>query len=124
MNLSPTFSKPLCYPKGWGEEIWIANNNKYCGKILNFNNGASFSMHFHIKKDETWYVTKGSLKMEYFDLSCADRSIVILREGDVVHLEPNIPHKLTALEDSSIFEVSTQHMEEDSYRIEKGSSQL
>ena len=46
-----------------------------------------------------------------------------LEEGDVVHLKPCIPHKLTALENSSVFEVSTQHFNEDSYRVEKGSSQ-
>jgi len=43
--------------------------------------------------------------------------------GDTVHLKPCVPHKLIALEESSVFEVSTQHFEDDSYRVQKGNSQ-
>ena len=123
MSIEPVFSRLDAHPKGWGDELWIVNNEKYCGKILRFNKGASFSMHYHIQKEETWCVTRGKLKLEYFDLEKAEKLQKYLEEGDVVHLKPCIPHKLTALEDSSIFEVSTQHFDEDSYRIEKGSSQ-
>ena len=46
-----------CYvPKGWGEELIIENNELYCGKILQFNAGCKFSMHYHMIKDETWCV--------------------------------------------------------------------
>jgi quercetin dioxygenase-like cupin family protein len=123
MSIEPVFSRLDVHPKGWGDELWITNNDKYCGKILQFNKGASFSMHYHIKKEETWCVTKGKLKLEYFNLEKADRLTKTLEQGDVVHLAPCIPHKLTALEDSSVFEVSTQHFNEDSYRVEKGASQ-
>ena len=112
MSIEPVFSRLEAHPKGWGDELWITNNEKYCGKILRFNKGASFSMHYHIQKEETWCVIKGRLKLER-----------LLEEGDVVHLKPCTPHKLTALEDSTVFEVSTQHFSEDSYRVEKGSSQ-
>ena len=123
MSIEPIFSKLEVHPKGWGDELWIANNEKYCGKILRFNKGSSFSMHYHIKKEETWCVTKGELKLEYFDLEKAERLERNLVEGDVVHLVPWVPHKLTALKDSTVFEVSTQHFNEDSYRVEKGESQ-
>jgi quercetin dioxygenase-like cupin family protein len=123
MSIEPVFSRLESHPKGWGDELWIANNEKYCGKILRFNEGSSFSMHYHILKEETWCVTKGNLKIEFFDLEKAEKRERILGEGDVVHLNPCTPHKLTALEDSSVFEVSTQHFNEDSYRIEKGDSQ-
>jgi len=123
MSIMPVFSKLQVHPKGWGEELWITNNDKYCGKILQFNEGACFSMHYHIKKEETWCVTKGKLKLEYFDLQKAERLEKELVSGDVVHLHPCTPHKLTALESSAVFEVSTQHFNEDSYRVEKGSSQ-
>ena len=46
--------------KGWGREIIFVNNEEYCGKILQFNKGKKFSMHYHILKKETWYVSKGS----------------------------------------------------------------
>ena len=65
----------------------------------------------------------GKLKLEYFNLETSERLERELAEGDTVHLKPCIPHKLTALEDSDVFEVSTQHFNEDSYRVEKGSSQ-
>tara|TARA_R100000231_G_scaffold22927_1_gene21726 strand:- start:2955 stop:3329 length:375 start_codon:yes stop_codon:yes gene_type:complete len=123
MSIEPVFSKLEVHPKGWGDELWITNNEKYCGKILRFNEGASFSMHFHVKKEETWCVTKGELKLEYFDLEKAERLEKNLVEGDVVHLVQCVPHKLTAVKDSTVFEVSTQHFNEDSYRVEKGSSQ-
>ena len=123
MSIEPIFSKLETHPKGWGDELWIANNEKYCGKILRFNKGASFSMHYHVKKEETWVVVRGVLKLEYFNLEKAQRLERELREGDTVHLVPCVPHKLTALEDSTVFEVSTQHFEDDSYRVEKGCSQ-
>tara|TARA_R110002020_G_C16178383_1_gene764616 strand:+ start:119 stop:493 length:375 start_codon:yes stop_codon:yes gene_type:complete len=123
MSIEPIFSKLETHPKGWGDELWIANNEKYCGKILRFNKGASFSMHYHVKKEETWAVVRGVLKLEYFNLEKAERLERELREGDTVHLVPSVPHKLTALEDSTVFEVSTQHFEDDSYRVEKGCSQ-
>jgi|TARA_R110002020_G_scaffold416331_1_gene625658 quercetin dioxygenase-like cupin family protein len=121
--MQPSFSRLEPHPKGWGDELWITNNEKYCGKILRFKKGSSFSMHYHIRKEETWCVTQGKLKLEYFDLEKAERLERDLTEGDVVHLKPCIPHKLTALEDAHVFEVSTQHFNEDSYRVEKGSSQ-
>ena len=68
MSMQPIFSRLEVHPKGWGEELWITNNYKYCGKILRFKQGASFSMHYHIQKEETWCVTRGKLKLEYFNL--------------------------------------------------------
>ena len=50
---------------------------------------------------------------------------MIINEGDVVYIERGKPHQLTALEDnSSIFEVSTEHFDSDSYRVWKGDSQV
>jgi mannose-6-phosphate isomerase-like protein (cupin superfamily) len=121
--MEPIFSTPEYHPKGWGEELWIVNNEKYCGKLLRFNKGAEFSMHYHIKKEETWFVLQGSLKIEYYDLSNADKKEKLLNVGDVIHICPCIPHKLFALTEASLIEVSTQHFEEDSYRVEKGNSQ-
>ena len=121
--MEPLFLTPELHQKGWGDELWIINNDKYCGKILRFNKGSEFSMHYHILKEETWFVTNGKLKMIFFDLKTAERKEKLLQTGDVVHLKPCIPHKLIAEEDSSIFEISTTHNEEDSYRVERGSSQ-
>ena len=53
--------------KGWGsEEIW-ASNDKYCGKMMHFNEGAKFSMHFHKDKEETWYVLSGEFTVRWIN---------------------------------------------------------
>ncbi|MEK7144817.1 MAG: cupin domain-containing protein [Patescibacteria group bacterium] len=115
--------KPEKHPKGWGEEIWIINTNQYCGKLLTFNKGALFSDHFHVNKDETWYVLEGKLELRHYNLTNAEKKVTILKKGDVVHIPPTKPHQLHALEASIVIEVSTPHDEADSYRIGKGDSQ-
>lgn len=110
--------------KKWGKEIIFANNDNYCGKILCIDKGKKFSMHFHIKKDETWYVKKGLLLLKWVDTNNAQTLEKILVEGSVVRIVPGIPHQLIAQEYSEIYEVSTTHYDDDSYRIGKGDSQL
>jgi quercetin dioxygenase-like cupin family protein len=117
--IQPIFKQVEIHNKNWGKELWIHNSEKYCGKVLEFNENAYFSMHYHLKKEETWYVIHGSFELEYYDLTQAVRLKRKIKEGDVIHIVPGVPHKLTALEKSKILEVSTQHFEEDSYRIEK-----
>ena len=56
-----------CIPKGWGKEIIIENNELYCGKILVFNKGCKFSMHYHMNKDETWWVEEGEFNYTFID---------------------------------------------------------
>jgi mannose-6-phosphate isomerase-like protein (cupin superfamily) len=109
--------------KKWGHEVIIHNDNEYCGKILELNEGAKFSMHFHIKKKETWYVNKGQLRFSWIDTKTATIHSKILLAEDVEEIERGMPHQLEALEESEIFEVSTQHFDDDSYRIQKGDSQ-
>lgn len=117
------FLKEERHKKGWGEEIWYVNNDKYCFKRLCFNEGARFSFHMHLIKEETWVIEKGVLEIEYRDLSNGDKILLTLREGDIVHVPPMNPHRLTAYEESVILEISTKHHEIDNYRIEKGDSQ-
>jgi quercetin dioxygenase-like cupin family protein len=110
-------------PKGWGGEIWIVNNKEYCGKILKFNKGSKFSMHYHIEKEETFFVSKGKLLLKSINLQNADEYFNEINAGDVVDIPRFAPHQLTALEDSEIIEFSTHHEDSDSYRIAKGDSQ-
>jgi len=82
-------------------------------------------MHFHLLKDEAWYISKGEFQYTYIDTETAEQISVIVREGDCIHLMPGQPHRMLAIEEGScIFEVSTQHFDSDSYRVERGSSQL
>lgn len=123
MRLEPTFGKPELHEKKWGTEYWIVNNDKFCGKILRFDKGQKFSAHYHIDKQESFYILKGKVKFNWFNLENADRKTKTLMENDVVHIPRNCPHQIEAIVDSTIIEISTHHEDSDSYRIEKGASQ-
>lgn len=110
-------------PKGWGSEIVFENNELYCGKLLVFKKGCKFSMHYHMVKDETWYVNEGEFIYRWIDTETADLNERILKVGDTVRQYPGQPHQLEALTDGVIFEVSTEHFDSDSYRVWKGNSQ-
>jgi mannose-6-phosphate isomerase-like protein (cupin superfamily) len=114
--------KPKIVQKGWGEEIWIHNDEEYCGKLLRFfKAGNRFSLHYHIIKKESWYVAKGSFTYIYLDLVNGLEIEETIEKGTCLTIDRQEPHQLIALEDmSEIFEVSTQHFDEDSYRIRIG----
>mgnify|MGYP006921281243 CR=1 FL=1 len=113
-----------------GSELWIVNNDKYCGKILSFDKNKCFSIHFHKVKDEVFYVQKGKIKLGWFDISAkevlteqeaVDRlCFEYLEVGDAFHVPPYRVHYVYALEDSEVYEFSTHHEESDSYRLKKG----
>jgi mannose-6-phosphate isomerase-like protein (cupin superfamily) len=110
---------PKRVEKKWGYELWIHNDTDYCGKLLVFNNsGDKFSMHYHMVKDETWYVQEGAFQFDWIDTENGERLYTQIQKGDVIEIKKGLPHQLTALTDeATIFEVSTQHFEDDSYRI-------
>ena len=113
------------YKKAWGHELWIINDEKYCGKLLVFKKNKEFSMHFHLLKDEAWYVSKGKFEFKYIDTESSEEYSIEVNEGDCIHLLPGQPHQMLALtEGATIFEVSTQHFDSDSYRVKPGASQL
>jgi quercetin dioxygenase-like cupin family protein len=106
--------------KGWGKEIIFVNNNEYCGKLLCFNKGMKFSMHYHLLKKETWYVSKGKFILLWIETENGISYTEYLNVGDIITNERGAPHQLIALEDSEVFEVSTKHYDNDSYRVYKG----
>ena len=110
---------PKRVEKKWGYELWIHNDTDYCGKLLVFTkSGNKFSMHYHMIKDETWYVQKGAFQFDWIDTENGERCYTQIQKGDVIEIKKGLPHQLTALtEEATIFEVSTQHFDEDSYRI-------
>jgi mannose-6-phosphate isomerase-like protein (cupin superfamily) len=110
-------------PKGWGHEIIIVNNDLYCGKILHFKKGGKFSMHFHLKKKESWYVSSGSFLFRWINTATADIVEEKLVVGDTITNEIGEPHQIICVEEGDIFEVSTHHLDSDSYRVAKGDSQ-
>jgi mannose-6-phosphate isomerase-like protein (cupin superfamily) len=109
--------------KGWGHEMIWATNDKYCGKLLKFNQGAQFSMHFHREKDETWLVMSGKFIVKIIDTKDASIQEFTLTEGQTWRNEPLLPHQVICVEEGTIVEVSTQDSVEDNYRVMKGDSQ-
>tara|TARA_R100000353_G_C6454779_1_gene182259 strand:+ start:142 stop:501 length:360 start_codon:yes stop_codon:yes gene_type:complete len=108
-------------PKGWGFEKWIVNNNEYCGKLLYFVKDRRCSWHYHKLKDEVFYIQSGKVLVKFSENDELDTaSEVILEKGDNFHVYRGLRHQMLALEDTELFEFSTQHFDEDSYRIIKG----
>ena len=108
-------------PKGWGYEKWIVNGELYCGKLLFFEKGKRCSWHYHKLKDETFYLQKGKLLVRYSDQdNIEDAKELIMERGDKFHVYRGLRHQMFAIEDSDLFEFSTQHFDSDSNRIQPG----
>lgn len=110
--------------KGWGHELIWATTDKYCGKMLSFDEGAKFSMHFHREKDESWYILSGEFLVHWINTLNADVITTKLVEGDTWHNEPLLPHQVECVKAGVIIEVSTPDSVEDNYRVRPGDSQL
>ena len=120
---------PEFHSKTWGREVWLCNTSLYCGKLLIVEKDKFCSLHAHILKTEDFYVRQGRIKFEYCQGAwCNDvkamvidgqRHTIDMQIGDVVHVPPLLLHRFTGLDDvSEIIEISTQHHEDDSYRVE------
>ncbi len=103
--------------KSWGEELWICNSDKYCGKKLFIYKDKYCSFHYHKIKDEVLYIESGRIKFRYARLWTDQVFEKELSPGEAWHVEPGLVHQMEALEDTLIIEFSTQHFDSDSYRI-------
>jgi len=118
--------KPIIVNKGWGHEEHVVNDkiNKYCGKLLVFNEaGYKGSMHFHIEKHEHFRVGEGKFRIDCINSSNAERYSLDLENGDIVEVPRGQPHRIVCVEKGYITEFSTPDEIFDSYRVEKGDSQ-
>jgi mannose-6-phosphate isomerase-like protein (cupin superfamily) len=108
-------------PKGWGFEKWIVNCEEYCGKLLYFVKGKKCSWHYHVLKDEVFYIQSGKILVRYSDSDDINTAKeLVLEAGDRFHVYRGLRHQMEALMDTELFEFSTQHFDSDSYRILKG----
>ncbi|HKC19478.1 MAG TPA: cupin domain-containing protein [Candidatus Dormibacteraeota bacterium] len=97
--------------KPWGYELRWAITERYAGKILHVNKGEALSLQYHERKDEFQYLLRGAVDME---LGGAEGGLTKRRmnAGDTLHITPGTRHRLTAVEDSDIFEVSTPEIDD------------
>lgn len=102
--------------KPWGREIWVAVTDRYALKIIEFTAGNRSSLQYHERKHEHIYVDSGRLLMEYEDSSGQMHDWEMVA-GDVLESPPGRKHRVTALEDVRLIEVSTPELD-DVVRVE------
>jgi mannose-6-phosphate isomerase len=112
--------QPRRVDKPWGHELIWALTDTYCGKLLHVKAGHSLSLQFHKVKDEAWYVQGGKARLELGAVGDAVLKEEVIGPGDAFHYTPGTVHRVTAIEDTDILEVSTPHLDdvvrlEDSY---------
>jgi len=91
--------------KPWGYELHWAKTDRYVGKLIHVNKGQALSLQYHNRKDETIYVHAGKILFEMQEGEALTSRELL--PGQAVHVTPPTVHRMTALEDSDIFEVST-----------------
>jgi mannose-6-phosphate isomerase-like protein (cupin superfamily) len=101
--------------KPWGWELWICNNDRYCGKKLFIKQGHWLSYHHHNVKDEVLFVESGKIWFTHDEFKGQVNSIQ-LTVGQAFHVRPDVKHQMQAIEDTILFEFSTTHRDEDSIR--------
>ncbi|MBZ0252803.1 MAG: NTP transferase domain-containing protein, partial [Candidatus Methylomirabilis sp.] len=98
-------------PKPWGHELVFAKTDRYAGKILCIRAGESLSRQYHIKKQETIYVSKGKMIFEVKEGVEPPREIE-MTEGMNFVINPGVIHRMTAVTDCEVFEVSTPELDD------------
>jgi mannose-6-phosphate isomerase-like protein (cupin superfamily) len=97
-------------PKPWGYELIFAKTGRYVGKILHVNRGECLSLQYHEMKEETLFVVRGELKLTIeYD---GERRLVPLRAGQAFHIPPRLIHRMEAVEDTDVAEVSTPELDD------------
>lgn len=95
--------------KPWGYEILWAETLTYIGKILVIRAGESLSLQYHNTKEETLFLESGECLLEAGP-SLDKLETKILKPGDIFHIRPKYIHRMEAIVDCRIFEVSTPHL--------------
>jgi len=98
-------------PKPWGYEIWWAVTDKYIGKILHVYKDHSLSYQYHRVKDETIYLYSGELILD-LEEEGNKREVIRLLPGEAKRITPFTKHRLTAVKESEVLEVSTPEIDD------------
>jgi mannose-6-phosphate isomerase-like protein (cupin superfamily) len=96
--------------KPWGYEIVWAQTERYVGKILHIDAGHKLSRQYHVKKDETFLVQNGEMDLEVGE--GAERRVIRMRTHDSFHCPPNTIHRMVAVTDVDVIEVSTPELDD------------
>jgi mannose-6-phosphate isomerase len=111
-ELSEFAIEPTKVEKPWGYELIWALTDVYCGKILFVKAGESLSLQFHREKDESWLIHSGRAELEIGAPGDKMPSSEIVGPGAAFRIKPGTVHRVKALEDTTIIEVSTPQLED------------
>ena len=103
---------PRRVEKPWGHELIWAHTDVYVGKVLFIKAGQSLSLQFHRDKDESWLIHAGRAKVELGSVGDPVLKEEIVAPGAAFRFRPGTVHRVTALEDTTILEASTPHLED------------
>jgi mannose-6-phosphate isomerase len=103
---------PRRVEKPWGWELIWAETDLYVGKILFVRAGQSLSLQFHREKDESWYVESGRARLELGSVGQEALDEEVIAAGASFRYTPGTVHRVTAIEDTTILEVSTPHLDD------------
>jgi mannose-6-phosphate isomerase len=104
--------EPRRVDKPWGHELVWAVTDAYAGKLLFVKAGESLSLQFHREKDESWLVQSGRAKLELGSAGDAVLKEEVIGPGASFRFPPGTVHRITALEDTTILEVSTPELDD------------
>lgn len=102
---------PRRVEKPWGWELVWADADAYVGKLLFVRAGESLSLQYHEVKDESWLVQEGRARLELGEVGGPLEETEIV-PGDAFRFRPGTVHRVTALEDLLVLEVSTPHLDD------------
>jgi mannose-6-phosphate isomerase len=98
--------------KPWGHELIWALSETYCGKVLFVRAGAALSLQFHNVKDESWLVQSGRARLELGEVGQQVLHEEVVGPGAAFRYRPGTVHRVTAIEDTTILEVSTPQLDD------------
>lgn len=104
--------------KPWGYELIWAQTKDYVGKVLHVTKGHKLSLQYHNIKEETMFVAKGKMIL-VFEADDGAMVEITMNAGEAHHIPTGRKHRVVAVEDTDIFEVSTAHLD-DVVRLEDG----
>ena len=107
--MSDRRTSPRHVDKPWGWELVWAETEAYVGKLLFVRAGESLSLQYHEVKEESWLVREGRARLELGDVG-GELETLEIGAGDAFRFPPRTVHRVTAVEDTLVLEVSTPHL--------------
>jgi mannose-6-phosphate isomerase-like protein (cupin superfamily) len=111
-SLAPWAAETRRVDKPWGYELIWAVTDIYIGKVLFVKAGESLSLQYHDLKDESWLIQSGRARIELGAVGDEELAEEVVGPGAAFHYTPGTVHRITAVEDTTILEVSTPHLDD------------